>query len=107
MLGKLDEVHASYSHVFLKNRQLKDLISFFQLLRAMWHPKATILKEIVLVVNNLPSAPRVMGITWKNFNMMTKELPQVEDEDKSLRERMITFRGLQKWDIPKILIEDS
>lgn len=58
-------------------------------------------------IKNNPKAPKAVGVTWKNYNVLIKELPHIEDEKKEMNERMKSFKGLQKWDIPTILTNDK
>lgn len=90
----MDEVHASYSLVSQLCDQVDGILSFFKPIRNVWFPKGQQLKENLLVIKNDPKAPQIMGTTWKNFNLLIKELPYVEEEKKALTEKIESFRGL-------------
>lgn len=65
------------------------------------------LKEVMLVVKNVAFAPQNVGVTWKNYNLLVKKLPNIDDEKKALIKMIDSFQGLKKWGIPTILAGDG
>lgn len=70
-------------------------------------PKGQDLKEVMLAVKNVASPPQVVGVTWKNYNLLIKELPNIEDKKKAKVKMIDSFQGLKKWDISIILTSEG
>lgn len=91
IIDKLDEVHSSYSLTSNLLSQLDEFVLFFQPIRATWLPKGETMKEAMLEVKNVAQPPQIVGVTWKNYNLMNKELPNIEEERKELMGMIDSF----------------